>query len=172
MPKAALLAATLSAAFASTAIADDEYKPQIPEIAIYRAMLEANKKPGWVQFRNFMGQQLIYFTALQSMHCRLSAIRYSINSDALNQEFPVGKCDPQLPFNTPNDPENKFIYLKLKPGTAKTIAVQAMWDDGAGSEIVVYKPCDNVGEATCSRIFTIKKPAMIKRAPAPSKSVR
>ncbi|MCO6187942.1 hypothetical protein [Rhizobium sp. L1K21] len=149
---------------ASEAFASDEYAPQLPDMALFRTMLEANKQPGWIAFRNFSGQQLIYFTALQTLNCRLSKIRYSINSDALDKEFPLGKCDPQLPFNLPEGTE--YIYLSLPPGTAKTIAVQAVWDDGAGSEIVVYKPCENVGESTCARIETINKPAAMQEAPA------
>jgi hypothetical protein len=157
--------------FASAALADDdEYKAQLPDVAIYRAMLDANRKPGWIAFRNYAGQQLIYFTALQTMHCRLSQIRYSINSDALDKTFPLGKCDPQLPFNLPEAPE--YIYLSLPLGTAKTVAVQAFWDDGAGSEIVIYKPCENVGESTCTRIEAIKEPDPIATAPSGGEEAR
>jgi hypothetical protein len=151
--------AAISLAIGSAARAEDEYKAQIPDVAIYRAMLEANRTPGWIQFRNYAEKQIIYFTALQSMHCRLSAIRYSINSDALDRNFPVAKCNPQQPFNMPaDDPNAKYILINLKPGEAKTVAVQAVWDNGAVSEIVVYKPCDNVGESTCAVIKTIRKP--------------
>ena len=68
-------------------------------MAIYQAMLDANKQSGWIQFRDYDDRQLIYFTALQTMRCRLSEIRYSINSDALDQRFPLGPCDVQQPFN-------------------------------------------------------------------------
>ena len=40
----------------------------------------------------------------------------------------------------------------------------------AGSEIVVYKPCDNVGDATCAQIKTIKKPRKILPQPQPADS--
>jgi hypothetical protein len=169
---AVLLALSGSTILAPAVRAADEYAPQIPDVAIYRAMLDANKQPGWVQFRDFMGKQLVYFTPLQSMHCRLSGIRYSINSDALDKMFPVAKCDPQLPFNMPDDPNNEYIYLSLKAGEAKSIAVQAVWDDGAGSEIIIYKPCQNVGESTCAAIETVKKPEMMETAPAPEGAVR
>lgn len=160
---AAFVSALISASFV---MADDEYKPQLPDMSLYRSMLDANKQSGWIAFRNYAGQQLIYFTALQTMHCRLSKIRYSINSDVLDKEFPIGSCDPQLPFNLPDGPE--YIYLSLPPGTASTVAVQVLWDDGAGSEIVVYKPCENVGESTCTRIETIKKPDAMQSAPGGS----
>ncbi|MCR6502954.1 hypothetical protein MUO32_28420 [Shinella sp. CPCC 101442] len=150
---------------------EEEYKAQIPDVSIYKAMLDANKQTGWVQFREFSGQQLIYFTALQTMHCRLREVRYSINSDTLDKTFPMAKCDPELPFNLPSDDSQNWLYLNLKPGEAQTIAVQAVWDDGSGSEIVVYQPCKNP-EATCASIKTIKKAKKRGDEPAPATPVR
>jgi hypothetical protein len=164
-------------AAASNAFADDsgedEYKPELPDMAMYRAMLDANRQPGWVQFRNFADKQLIYFTALQTMRCRLKEIRYSINSTALDRRFPLGECDPQQPFNIPaDDPTNRYIYLAFAPGEVGTLTIQVVWEDGAGSEIVTYKPCDNVGESTCARIKTIAKPGSRLGAPTPTSQSR
>lgn len=150
---------------------EQQYQAQIPDVSIYKAMLDANKQTGWVQFRNFADQQLIYFTTLQTMHCRLSEIRYSINNDTLDQRFPLAKCDPELPFNLPSDETQNWIYIDLKPGEAETIAVQAVWDDGSGSEIVVYQPCKNP-EATCAAIKTIKKSKKRLDEPSPATPVR
>lgn len=122
----------------------------LPDRAIYEAMLGANRDTGWVQFRNFAGRQLVYFTALQTLHCRLSEIRYSVNSDALDQRFDLVDCNAQLPFALPSDAGPDDIYLSLAPGTAGTVAVQAVWEDGVETEIMVYRPCDNVGEASCA----------------------
>ena len=149
---------------------EEEYKPVLPDVAIYKAMLDANKTTGWIQFRNYDDKQLIYFTALQTMHCRLSEIRYSVNSDALDKRFPLGKCNPQIPFNLPDSSTNEYIYISLPAGEAKTLAIQAVWDDGAGSEIVVYKPCEGVGDATCAAIKTIKKPKKQLQEPVPTDS--
>lgn len=151
---------------------EEEYKPEIPDVSIYKAMLDANRQTGWIQFRNYDDRQLVYFTALQTMHCRLSAIRYSVNGDSLDRSFPVAKCNPQLPFNLPADDTVDYIYISLKANEAETIAVQVVWDDGSGSEIVVYKPCDNVGEATCAAIKTIKKSKTQTAEPRPALPVR
>lgn len=173
-----LAALLLGAAFAVTCLPaaaqeedEEQYRAQIPDVAIYKAMLDANKQTGWVQFRTFADQQLIYFTALQTMHCRLSAIRYSINSDALDKTFPLAECDPELPFNLPSDDSQNWLYLSLKPNEAETIAVQAVWDDGSGSEIVIYQPCKNP-EATCASIKTIKKSRKRADEPSPATPVR
>ena len=169
---AASMLAVLALGTAALADDEEEYKPQIPDVSIYKAMLDANKQTGWIQFRNYDNRQLVYFTALQTMHCRLSAIRYSINDDSLDKSFPIAKCDPQLPFNLPADDTIEYVYMSLKANEAETIAVQAVWDDGSGSEIVVYKPCENVGEATCAAIKTIKKSKTQGSEPSPALPVR
>jgi hypothetical protein len=176
-PLAALLSFGMMASACLPALAqedEDEYKPELPDMAIYKAMLEANRQPGWVQFRAFAGKQIIYFTALQTMRCRLSDVRYSINSDALDRHFPLGSCDPQQPFNIPEegDDPGKWIMIDFAPGEVKTITVQVVWEDGSGSEIVTYRPCDNVGEGTCARIKKISKPKNKPGAPTPEAQSR
>ncbi|MEK1929713.1 MAG: hypothetical protein AAAC47_07970 [Pararhizobium sp.] len=158
------------AVFAEEAEDEEEYKPVLPDVSIYKAMLDANKTTGWIQFRNYDDKQLIYFTTLQTMHCRLSEIRYSVNSDALDKRFPLGKCNPQIPFNLPEDNTNEYVYISLPAGEAKTLTIQAVWDDGAGSEIVVYKPCEGVGDSTCAQIKAIKKPKKQLQEPVPADS--
>ena len=152
---------------------EDEFKPELPDMALYKAMLDANRQPGWIQFRAFAGKQLIYFTALQTMRCRLSEVRYSINSERLDKRFPLGSCDPQQPFNMPdNDEDGKYTYLSLKPDEARTVTIQVVWEDGSGSEIVTYRPCDNTGESTCARIKKIAKPGAKLNAPTPTSQSR
>ncbi len=142
-----LAALALMYAATAPALAQD-----LPPKAIYEAMLNANRASGWVAFRNYDGNQLVYFTALQTMHCRLSAIRYSINSDALDETFDLVPCDPQMAFAMPPDVKPEQVYLTLALGTAETVAVQVVWDDGLTSDVMVYKPCDNVGEQTCAAV--------------------
>jgi hypothetical protein len=150
----------------------DEYQPVLPDIAMYKAMLDANRQTGWVQFRNFGDGQLIYFTALQTMRCRLSEVRFSINSDALDRRFPLGPCDPQQPFNIPDDPDNKFIYQRYAPDSVRTLTIQVVWSDGSGSEIITYRPCDHVGESTCARLQKVNKPKLEHGAPTPASQSR
>jgi hypothetical protein len=122
----------------------------LPDVAIYRAMLDANKASGWVAFRNYDGQQWIYFTPLVTMHCRLADIRYSINSDALDESFPLPECNPALPFSLPSDAGAETIALNLPLGTAETVAVQVVWDNDKESEVLSFKPCPDIGDSTCA----------------------
>src|SRR5437660_488799 len=54
-------------------------------------------KTSWVAFRNYSGRQFLYFSNLLAYRCGLSELRYSINSDALDQKFPLPPCDPANP---------------------------------------------------------------------------
>lgn len=142
------LAGLSSGHFGKSALAQD--KSRIPQMTIYQAMLDGNKERGWIAFRDYGGNQLIYFTALQTLHCRLKEIRYSINSKELDQVFDLVKCNPQNPFALPPNSELKDTLIRLPVGTAKTVAVQVTWEDDRKSAIAVYEPCKDVGEQTCA----------------------
>ena len=125
-------------------------KSRVAPMSLYQSMLKANEQTGWVQFRNYNGKQLIYFTALQTMHCRLKEIRYSLNSDALDKRFDIVKCNPQNPFALPPKSGLKDILISHPLGTVKTIAVQVVWEDGVESKLMRYEPCKDVGDQTCA----------------------
>jgi len=125
-------------------------KSRIMPLATYKMMLAANKDTGWVQFRNYDGKQLIYFSALQTLHCRLKEIRYSINSEALDKTFKLVPCNPQTPFSLPPKTGLDDIALRMAKGSANIIVVQVVWEDDSKSDIVVYEPCKDVGEQTCA----------------------
>ncbi|MHA1157172.1 MAG: hypothetical protein ACTSP2_00295 [Alphaproteobacteria bacterium] len=105
-------------------------------------------KQAWVAFRNYDGKQWIYFTHLVVYRCGLSEIRYSIGSAALDQTFPLPHCDPANPNAI--DPVADPPYVTLPLGTAASIAVQVVYEDGEESEIVRLAPCDVTGEQTCA----------------------
>ncbi len=138
----------------SSSLADESYKSRIPPLSLYQKMLEANKSSGWVSFRNYDNHQLIYFTALQTLHCQLHEIRYSINTLELNKRFNLVKCNPQLPFSLPPGGGLEDIALRLPIGTAERIAVQVVWGNGTLSEVSIFEPCKDVGDQTCS--FPVK----------------
>ncbi|WP_127520085.1 hypothetical protein [Mesorhizobium sp. Z1-4] len=141
-----VMALGLSASLALPAAAQE-----LPPVAVYQAMLDANKASGWVQFREFGGRQLVYFTPLQTMHCRLSEIRYSVNSEALDRTFPLVDCVPALPFSLPSDAGLEAIAIELAPGEAKSVTVQVVWSDGAESEALTFVPCEGVGDQSCAQ---------------------
>lgn len=122
----------------------------MPPMAVYKAMFDGNKSSGLVQFRDFNGKQLIYFTALQTMRCRIKEVRVSFNSTALDQRMVLLPCNPQNPFAMPPDVQLNQLALSLPLGTASLTAVQVVWQDESVSPIVLYSPCENVGEQSCA----------------------
>lgn len=103
-------------------------------------------KDSWVAFRLYQGRQLYYLTHLVSWRCGIREIRYSENSGALDQTWPLPKCIKLLPNNIPDDAK---VYERRKKGTVKTLAVQVTFDDGTQSPVRIYEPCEGAGEATC-----------------------
>lgn len=93
-------------------------------------------KNSWISFRDFNGKQLIYFTHLESYTCGIKQVRYSINSDALDQTWELQPCDPNNPLKITKE----LIYLTLPLGTAKSIAVKLTFTDDSESEIVRKTP--------------------------------
>lgn len=140
--------AMLSLTISVSAMAQE--KSRIPPVSVYQAMLSANKETGWVQFRNYGGRQWVYFTALQTLHCRLREIRYSINTEVLDLNFDLVACNPQNPLALPPDVGVEDVAIRLPLGAARTVAVQVVWEDRSASEMAVYEPCENVGEQTCA----------------------
>ncbi|MCF6302832.1 MAG: hypothetical protein L3J13_06485 [Devosiaceae bacterium] len=143
-------AATLIAAgglfFPSLTIAQE-----LPPLELYQQMLEMNKSSGWVAFRNYNGQQWIYFTPLVTLHCRLQEVSYSINSDDLDQEFILPRCNPSMPFSVPTDGGVEAIAITLPSGSAQTISVQVRFTGvKTKSDIMTYRPCKDAGDASCA----------------------
>lgn len=123
---------------------------RVPPVETYKQMVAATKEQGWVAFRDYAGKQSIYFTALVSFRCGLNAIRYSINSSELDKSFDLVKCVPADPFALPPDFGPEAILVDLDLGIAKTIAVQVEFSDGSMSDVMVYEPCEGVGDRACA----------------------
>jgi hypothetical protein len=107
-------------------------------------------KASWIAFRDYDGRQLIYFTHLVAYRCGLSEIRYSLDSEALDQRFALPPCDPQRPNEIPAD----FApYLTLPLGGARTVTVQPIYSDGEAGETLRFVPCDIADDGTCARLL-------------------
>lgn len=86
----------------------------------------------WAYFRDYNGQQLIYFTHLEVYRCGIKKVSYSLNSDALDREWKLQPCDPAKPNQVTTDRP----YIALPLGTGRTIAVQLTFVDGRKSAVV------------------------------------
>ena len=109
--------------------------PALAQTGQERQILEMTKD-AWIAFRDFGGEQLIYFTHLEAWKCGIAEVRYSVNSEALDQVWELQACDPENPSAITT--ERPYIALPL--GTAQSVSVQLTYQDGATSEIVTFTP--------------------------------
>jgi hypothetical protein len=103
----------------------------------------------WIAFRNYDGRQLVFFTHLVAYRCGLSEVRYSINSDTLDQRYELPPCDRERPNAIPAD-HLPFVALPL--GTARSLTVQVVYGDGEASDVLRFAPCDISDDGTCARL--------------------
>lgn len=91
-------------------------------------------KTSWVAFRDYDGNQLIYFTHLESWKCGIIQVKYSLNSQSLDQVWQLAECD----LGSPNAVTKDMPYIRLPLNTAQNISVQITFDDGTQTEIVTF----------------------------------
>jgi len=125
-------------------------RSRIPPLETYKAMLDGTRQSGWVAIAEQDGKQLLYFTGLLTLSCRLREIRFSINTRDLDERFPVMECDPQSPFSMPADFVIEELLIRLDAGSIESVAVQVVWEDGTEGPMQVYEPCDNVDGRACA----------------------
>ena len=95
-------------------------------------------KANWVSFRDWQGQQLIYFTHLESWKCGIDYVFYGLNGGPLDQMWELDECDP----DNPNAVLKDKPYIELPAGSTQSISVQLVYPDGSKSlvETFEYKP--------------------------------
>ena len=81
----------------------------------------------WLSFRDYNGKVLLYFTQLMSYRPIIKEVRYSLNSDALNQTFKF------KPSNTMYEVGDE-LYLTV-PGDSEFANVQVTYKDGTTSPV-------------------------------------
>ena len=96
------------------------------ELAQGKMMLNAASN-SWLTFRDFDGKVLLYFTTLMSYRPVLKEVRYSVNSDALDQTFQYQPTDKmyevgdRLYIAVPDDTEFATAQVVFKDGTTSAV---------------------------------------------------
>jgi len=142
MKRLAILATTLLWSVPAQA----EQQSRVMPLEQVKSILDATKD-SWIAFRLYDGRQYYYVTHLLSWRCGVRQVRYSENSDALDQFWPLPDCNKLLPNSIPDDA--KIHSKPMKAGTVKILAIQLEYDDGSTSPVRIYEPCEGVGESTC-----------------------
>ena len=85
-------------------------------------------KGSWLSFRDYDGKVLLYFTHLLSYRPVIQEIRYSINSDAVDQTY---KFKPSDKMYISGD---ELPYITV-PANSEYAAVQITYKDGSKSDV-------------------------------------
>ncbi len=95
-------------------------------------------KANWVAFRDWQGQELIYFTHLESWKCGIDYVFYGLNGGPLEEIWELDECDP----DNPNVVLKDKPFLEMPAGSVQSISVQLVFPDGTKSavETFEYKP--------------------------------
>ncbi|MET1411365.1 hypothetical protein ABVF61_03800 [Roseibium sp. HPY-6] len=133
-----LILATLAASLSILPLSDIEraHAQAMPPEQI-KQILDMTKA-SWVSFRDWQGQQLIYFTHLEAWKCGIDYVFYGLNGGPLDQMWELAECDP----DNPNAVLKDKPYIELPAGSTQSISVQLIYPDGSKSpvETFQYKP--------------------------------
>jgi Domain of unknown function (DUF4062) len=97
------------------------------QLAQGKQILEMTKG-SWLSFRDYDGKVLLYFTHLMSYRPVIQEIRYSINSDAVDQVY---KFKPSDKMYIAGD---DVVYITV-PADSQYAAVQITYKDGTKSDV-------------------------------------
>ncbi len=93
-----------------------------------QAKMSLNMVSGsWLSFRDYEGKVLLYFTTLMSYRPAIKEVHYSLNSEALDQNFKFKPTDKM--FEVGDD-----LYLTV-PGNTQFANVQLTYKDGTKSPV-------------------------------------
>jgi hypothetical protein len=140
LPQAAM-ACALIGAIASGAQA-------FSDLAQSKKSLEATKT-SWINFGSKGGRQIVMFDYFAMFKCDLKAVKYSLDSRAVDKTFAMPACDPANPFKV-----DKAEQLALPiSGNVKTVSVQLVYADGATSPIRTYASCSLDDNSNCAHLI-------------------
>lgn len=118
------LATALAVAAPATAQMSDDQIKQI--LTLTRA--------NWVAFRDWQGNQLIYFTHLEAWKCGIEAVHYGLDEAPVETVWQLEACNPKAP----NTVTKERPYLTLPAGSVKSISVQLTFKDGTKSSVETF----------------------------------
>lgn len=115
---AVLLAALPAAAQTMTTAA--EVKPILTAI-----------KPNWVSVREYDGQDLVYFTMIESWRCGVDKVMYGINTDTPDTVWEMEPCYEDEGQPNAIKAEGRLPFTGFELGSVEKIVVEIIYDDGS-----------------------------------------
>jgi serine/threonine protein kinase len=105
------------------------FQPNAERLAFGKRTLEQFPH-NWISIRDFDGKTLAYFTHLVSFRPALREIRYAVDSEELNQRFPLLPASEAKLYEVPAGAQT---YIELPAGT-NCVIVQLVYEDGTQSD--------------------------------------
>jgi hypothetical protein len=128
--------------------------PHLPPLDLYKRFIQAPSETGWVIIQDLPERQVLHFAPLVGWTCGISEVRYSVNSDALDQRVDMPECDGTYLLHLPRNRPEILASVDLAPGTARSVTMQVVFADNSVSDVRSFGPCDGIGKGICSRTLT------------------
>jgi hypothetical protein len=87
----------------------------------------------WIAIRNWQGQDLVYFTNIESWRCGLREIRYSVNGGTETRKT-MEPCYRDAPSPNAFQDEAHLPYVAFPPGSVERISVTLVFADGSTAQ--------------------------------------
>ena len=87
-------------------------------------------KGNWVAVREFDGNDLVYFTHLESWRCGLDAVKYGINSEIADQVWELETCYEDETAPNAMKAEGRLPYITLPLNSVESLTIELLYDDG------------------------------------------
>lgn len=94
-----------------------------------KPILQATKA-NWVALRDYDGNDLLYFTHLESWRCGLAQVRFSVNSTAATRVWEMEPCYEGTAQPNVLKLEDHLPYIVIPQGMTNTVSVVVVYDDG------------------------------------------
>ncbi len=99
----------------------------------------AMTKSSWVALSVAGGQDLLYFTHLESWRCGIAEIRFSVNSPAADRRRETEPCYRDSAQPNALRLQGHVPYLAFPAGSVQSVAVELRFDDGTRDRIEVRR---------------------------------
>ena len=87
-------------------------------------------KSAWIKVREYDGQDLVYFTHLESWRCGLDSIRYGLNTDTADTLREMEPCYEDEPAPNAIKADGHLPFITQPLGSVNTITIEINYDDG------------------------------------------
>jgi L-aminopeptidase/D-esterase-like protein len=94
-----------------------------------KPILQATKA-NWVALRDYDGNDLLYFTHLESWRCGLAQVRFSVNSTAATRVWEMEPCYEGTAQPNALKLKDHLPYIVIPQGMTNTVSVVVVYDDG------------------------------------------